>query len=94
MKISILALAGTSLLLGGCFGPEGNPNGQPYANEPGGAIAVAATPVGQPTYDPSAPTASFEDMRAGGAGANQPSPTGNAPLKGVPAAPTKPTTPN
>jgi hypothetical protein len=86
MKISILALAGAAMLAG-CMGPEGNPNGQPYAGEPGGTIAVAATPVGGPTYDPGAKAAPFEDMKAGGAGANQPSPTGNAPLNGVPSAP-------
>jgi len=89
MRFSILALAGAAMLAG-CFGPEGNPNGAPYASETGGAIAVAATPVGAPTYDPGAKAAPFEDMRAGGAGANQPSPTGERPLNGVPPAPPPP----
>ena len=89
MRISIVMLAGVAMLAG-CMGPEGNPNGQPYANEPGGTIAVAATPVGAPTYDPGAKAAPFEDMRAGGAGANQPSPTGEKPLNGVPPSPGQP----
>lgn len=79
MRIWILA-AGATLLLAGCMGPEGNPNGQPYANEEGGTIAVAPTPLPPASYDPYAKAAPFEDMRAGGAGANQPSPTGNKPL--------------
>jgi hypothetical protein len=78
-----LGTVAASLLLAGCMGPEGNPNGQPYANEPGGTIAVAPQTVGVPMYDPDAPAAPFADMRAGGAGANQPSPTGGT----VPAAP-------
>jgi hypothetical protein len=78
-----LATVAASLLLAGCMGPEGNPNGQPYANEPGGTIAVQAQTVGTPMYDPDAPAQPFADMKAGGAGANQPSPTGNT----VPVAP-------
>ncbi len=75
-----LGTAAASLLLAGCMGPAGNPNGQPYANEAGGTIAVAPTTVGVPTYDPYAPAPPFADMKAGGAGANQPSPTGNRPV--------------
>jgi hypothetical protein len=78
-----LATFAGSLLLAGCMGPDGNPNGQPYANEPGGAIAVQPQTIGTPLYDPDAPVVPFADMRAGGAGANQPSPTGGT----VPSAP-------
>ena len=80
--ITLATVAG-SLLLAGCAGPDGNPGGQPYANQPGGTIAVAPQTIGTPLYDPDAKAAPFEDMKAGGAGANQPSPTGNRP-PGVP----------
>lgn len=76
----LFVAAGAALLLTGCLGPDGNPNGQAYANEDGGTIAVAPGSVNQESYDPYAKADSFEDMRAGGAGANQPSPTGNKPL--------------
>jgi hypothetical protein len=78
-----LGTAAASLLLAGCMGPAGNPNGQPYANEPGGTIAVTPQNIDTATYDPYAPAAPFADMKAGGAGANQPSPTGGR----VPSAP-------
>ena len=77
--ITLATVAG-SLLLAGCMGPDGNPNGQPYAGEPGGVIAVAPQTVGVPMYDPDAKAAPFDSMKAGGAGANQPSPTGNRPI--------------
>jgi hypothetical protein len=64
MRISIgMALLG--LALAGCAGPEGNPNGQPYANDPSGAIAVKPQFLGQDAYNPYAQPAPFEDMQAG-----------------------------
>lgn len=69
----LLALA-LAPALGGCMGPEGNPNGQPYANEEGGAIASQPQTVGQVAYDPYGKAAPFSDMTAGGA-AIQPSAT-------------------
>jgi len=75
-----IATAGMALLLAGCMGPDGNPDGMPYAGEPDGVATVQPMPVAPVAYDPNAKAAPFEDMRAGGAGANQPSPTGNKPL--------------
>ena len=70
--------AGTTLLaalsLMGCMGPEGNPNRQPYANEPGGTIAVKPGTVGTVGYDPYATPAPFADMQAGQAAINPPPP--------------------
>ena len=51
MKYSAL-LALTALVMSGCMGPDGNPNGQPYANEPGGTIAVPPSVNGVVTYNP------------------------------------------
>jgi hypothetical protein len=51
MKYSALA-ALTALVLSGCMGPDGNPNGSPYANETGGAIAVPPSDNGVVTYNP------------------------------------------
>ena len=43
-------------------GPEGNPNGSPYANEQGGTIAVKPETVGMATYDPYATPGPFADI--------------------------------
>ena len=51
MKYSAL-VALSALVLGGCMGPDGNPDGQPYANEPGGAIAAPPSVNGVVTYNP------------------------------------------
>lgn len=57
-------LAATSL--GACAqGPQGNPNNQPYATDPGGAIASKPQFVNTESYDPYATPAPFEDMKAG-----------------------------
>ena len=69
MRFSLAAaalLAATAL--SACMGPEGNPNGSPYANEPGGTIAVKPEMVGMVTYDPYATPAPFVDMQIGPAG--------------------------
>ena len=57
MTFSIKHLAITllaSLALAGCMGPAGNPGGQPYADEPGGMIAVKPEPAAAAAYDPNA----------------------------------------
>jgi hypothetical protein len=64
MRFSIgFALLG--LALAGCAGPEGNPNGQPYANEAGGAIAVKPEVLGMDNYNPYGDAKPFADMQAG-----------------------------
>lgn len=60
-----LLLASAALLLAACAGPEGNPNASPYADEPGGAIAVRPETIGREMYDPYAPAQPFDDMRVG-----------------------------
>lgn len=64
-----LALAAVIIpaALGGCMGPEGNPNGMAYADEPGGAIGAPPQSLGTVSYDPSGPVAPFDDMKAGAA---------------------------
>ena len=52
LVITLLGLA-----LAGCAGPDGNMDGQPYADEPGGALAVKPQSIGHDTYNPlAAPT--------------------------------------
>lgn len=81
----VLALAVVVLpvALGGCMGPAGNPNGMAYADEPGGAIAAPPQSLGTVSYDPSAPVARFDDMKAGtpvgGPGPIEASPYSSAP---------------
>lgn len=65
MKFQIAAVALAALTLAACMGPQGNPNGQPYANEPGGAMAAAPAANGTETYDPRKPAPPFQDMRTG-----------------------------
>jgi hypothetical protein len=51
MKYS--ALAGLfALVLGGCMGPDGNPDGQPYATDPGGTVAAPPSVNGVVAYNP------------------------------------------
>lgn len=65
MKWQIAGIALAALALSACMGPAGNPNGQPYAGEPGGTIAVAPGSVGVESYDPMKPAPPFQDMRPG-----------------------------
>lgn len=65
MKFQIAAIALAALTLAACMGPQGNPNGQPYANEPGGVMAAAPAANGAETYDPRKPAPPFQDMRTG-----------------------------
>lgn len=60
-----LAVAALPLVLGGCMGPEGNPNAMAYADEPGGAIGAPPQSMGTVSYNPYGPVARFDDMKAG-----------------------------
>jgi len=73
MKFVVGALL-AAMALGGCMGPEGNPNRQAYADEPGGALAVKPLTVGTVSYDPYATPAPFADMQAGQPAINPPPP--------------------
>ncbi|HVV26344.1 MAG TPA: hypothetical protein VHC40_00100 [Rhizomicrobium sp.] len=97
--IAIAFLGGLMLsapMLSACAGPQGNPNGMPYANEDGGTIAVKAQTVGAETYDPYAPAAPFEDMRPSGPAINPPppltysTPPAPGPMTPAPGAPNPP----
>jgi hypothetical protein len=68
------AILAASVLAACSFGPDGNPNHQPYADEPGGALAVRPQFISSDSYDPYAQAAPFEDMQMGRA-AVMPAPT-------------------
>ena len=70
MRFAILAALATAVALGGCMGPQGNPNGQPYADEPGGTLAVKPQFLGVEQYDPYGKPAPFADMDIGGPAIN------------------------
>jgi hypothetical protein len=74
MKYSAL-VALSALVLSGCMGPDGNPDGQPYANEPGGTIAAPPMANGVATYNPQSQAPQAADT---------------APVMGLPAAPRTP----
>lgn len=67
MRFAIGAALLAAAALAGCMGPEGNPNGQPYATDPGGMIAMAPQTLGVVAYDPYAKPQSFADMDIGSA---------------------------
>jgi len=67
MKFEIGAALLAAMALAGCMGPQGNPNGQPYATDPGGQIAVAPQMLGTVAYDPYARAPTFADMDIGNA---------------------------
>jgi len=75
MKLSICVLLLAGSAVAGCAGPEGNPNGFAYANEPGGAIATQPQTIGTVSYDPYATPAPFADMQAGEPAINPPTQT-------------------
>jgi hypothetical protein len=54
-----------AMTLAGCMGPHGNPNGRPYATEPGGMVAVSPQAVGTATYDPYGKAPEFADIDIG-----------------------------
>ncbi|HTC82845.1 MAG TPA: hypothetical protein VK683_00765 [Rhizomicrobium sp.] len=85
----LAAITLTALSLPGRAGPEGNPNGQPYANEPGGTMAVKPATLGTVTYDPYGSPAPFADMQAGQAAINPPPPLPVPPMP-VPNPPLRP----
>ena len=60
MKYPLYLLA--VLVLCACAGPEGNPNGQPYANQPGGMIAVRPEPAAAISYDPYAAQPAYDGI--------------------------------
>jgi hypothetical protein len=74
MKFPVGAALLAAAALAGCAGPEGNPNGFPYANEPGGTIAAQPQTIGTVSYDPYATPAPFADMEAGEPAINPPPP--------------------
>ena len=74
MKFAVGTALLAAMALGGCMGPEGNPNKQAYANEPGGTLAAKPLNVGVVSYDPYATPAPFADMQAGQAAINPPPP--------------------
>lgn len=65
MRFEIGAALLAAMALAGCMGPDGNPNGQPYATDTGGLVAVAPQALGTVSYDPYAKPASFADMDIG-----------------------------
>ena len=87
MKFAVGAALMAAMALGGCMGSQGNPGGQPYANEPGGAMAQAPQTVGTVSYDTYATPAPFDDMQAGQAAINPPPPM---PMPAQPAPPPRP----
>jgi hypothetical protein len=90
MRFQIGAALLAAMALAGCMGPEGNPNGQPYATDPGGMIAVAPQALGAVAYDPYTKPPNFADMDIGSA-AITPSPTPPMNLTPQGASPTPPT---
>lgn len=65
MRFQIGAALLAAAALAGCMGPDGNPNGQPYATDSGGLIAAQPQTMGVVAYDPYAKPASFADMDIG-----------------------------
>ena len=64
MRFAMTAALFAAAILSGCAtGPDGNPNNQPYADQPGGAIATQPQFIGTESYDPYATPAPFTDMQ-------------------------------
>jgi len=70
MKHAFYLLA--ALALGACQGPAGNPGSQPYADAPGGVIAVKPEPAPAVRYDPDAQQPATGDMQIGQPALNPP----------------------
>lgn len=58
MKYPLYLLA--VLAVTACAGPQGNPDGLPYANEPGGMIAVTPQPAAATSYNPYAAQPAYD----------------------------------
>lgn len=64
MRFSMTAALLAAATLSACaHGPDGNPNNQPYADQPGGAIAVKPQVIATESYDPYGTPAPFADMQ-------------------------------
>jgi hypothetical protein len=87
MRFSAGAALFAALTLAACMGPEGNPDRSPYANEPGGTLAVNPQTIGTVAYDPYAAPKPFADMQAGQAAINPPPPMTPIPTYPAPAQP-------
>ena len=74
MRFAIGAALLAAMAVAGCVGPEGNPNKQAYATDPGGTVAVTPQAVGTVAYDPYAKAPSFADMDIGNAAIMPPPP--------------------
>ena len=81
MRFSLAAALLAATALSACMGPEGNPNRSPYADEPGGTLAVQPQVLGVVSYDPYATPPPFSDMQMGQPAINPPPP---APLNLTP----------
>jgi len=81
MKYPLYLLA--ALVLSACAGPEGNPNGQPYADQPGGMIAVRPEAAAAISYDPYAAQPAYDSAQFGTPPAT-PLPPPNQPLYPAP----------
>jgi hypothetical protein len=63
MRFVMTALLAAASLGGCAVGPQGNPNNQPYADQPGGTIAVQPQVISTASYDPYGTPAPFQDMQ-------------------------------
>jgi hypothetical protein len=68
--LTAAGLLAASLLSACHTGPDGNPDNQPYATEPGGAIAVKPQFISTESYDPYGKPAPFADMQSGSVAIN------------------------
>ena len=86
MRFEIGAALLAAMALAGCTGPQGNPNGQPYATDTGGMVAVSPQAIGTVAYDPYGKAPSFADMDIGSPAINPSSvPTMSLTPPGAPA---------
>ena len=91
MRFQIAAVLLAGLALGACTGPQGNPNGQPYASDPSGPIAMAPQALGTVAYDPYAKPANFADMDIGSSAITPaPTPAMNLTTQGASPTPRRP----
>jgi len=68
MRLSMTAALLAACALSACAnGNQGNPNNQPYATDPAGAIAVKPQFISTESYDPYGTPPPFADMQAGSA---------------------------